>query len=109
MKIKGWSIKGEAGLLLNLNRGGRFFNSNRRDRFSNFIRDKRRGYSNPEELRIPSFDRSLDIESLISIDEIDKLFDMAYILMKNHVKFVAYKLKGRVATWWNQLQNFHIQ
>jgi len=36
----------------------------------------------------------LDIESsLIWIDEVDKLFDMPYILMENHVKFVAYKLK----------------
>jgi len=31
------------------------------------------------------------------IDEVDKLFDMAYILIENHVKFVTYKLKGRAA------------
>jgi len=61
---------------------------------SNFIRDKGGGYSNPDEFRILSFDGSLEIESsLIWVDEIDMLFDMAYILMENHVKFVPSNLK----------------
>ena len=38
------------------------------------------------------------------IDEIDKLFDMEY-LIEEHVKFVTYKLKGKAPTWLNQLQN----
>ena len=42
----------------------------------------------------------LDIESsLIWIDEVDKLFDMVYILIENHVKFVAYRL-NEIATVW---------
>jgi len=58
---------------------------------------------------IPSFDGNLDIESsLLWIDETDKLFDMVYILIENHVKFEAYKLEGRAAVWWNQLQNICI-
>ena len=43
------------------------------------------------------------------IDEVGKLYDMAYILMENHVKFVAYKLKEGIAEWWNQLQNIRMQ
>ena len=82
----------------NLNRGGEFLNPNKEDKFSNSSYDKRGGYSNPDEFRISSFDKSLDIESLICIDGINKLFDMAYIFMKNHVKFVAYKFKRRAAT-----------
>jgi len=63
----------------------------------NFVRDKGGGYSNPDEFRIPSFDGSHD-SSLIWIDEVDKLFDMACILMENHVMFMAYKLKRRAMT-----------
>jgi len=93
----------------NLNRRGEFPNPNRRGRFPNSIREKG-GYSNPDEFRIPSFDESLDIESsLIWIDEVDKLFDMAYIFIENYVKFATYKLKGRAAVWWNQLQNIYMQ
>ena len=78
----------------------KYANNNRRGRFSNSIRDKRGGYSNLDGFRISSFYKSLDVESsLIWIDEVDKLFDIAYILMENHVKFMAYKLNGIAATW----------
>jgi len=34
------------------------------------------------------------------------MFDMEYILMEDHVKFVSYKLKGKAVIWWNQLQKY---
>ena len=77
----------------NPNRRGKFLNPNRRDRFPNSTRDKGREYPKPDEFVIPSFDGNLDIKSpLIWIDEVDKLFDMSYIPIENHIKFVAYKL-----------------
>ena len=65
---------------------------------SNSIRDQGRGYSNLDEFfnSIPSFDGSHNVEStLFWIKEFDKLFDMDYIPMEDHVEFVAHKLKGR--------------
>ena len=54
---------------------------------------------------IPSFSKNLDIESFLDwIYEVDKFFDMAYVPMEKHVKFVVYKFKGGAAAWWNQLQ-----
>ena len=42
---------------------------------------------------MPSFSRNLDIESFLDwIYEVNKLFDMAYVFMEKHVKFLAYKL-----------------
>jgi len=52
---------------------------------------------------------SLDVEStLLCIDEIDKLFDMEYIHIVKHVKFVTYKFKRRTVVWKNQLQNIRM-
>ena len=70
--------------------------------FSNSIRDEGGGYSNLDEFSnsIPFFYGSHEVEStLLWIEEDDNLFDMEYILMEDHVKFVAYKLKERAATW----------
>ena len=81
-------------------------NSNRKDRFPNFIRDLGGGCPNPYEFRILSFDGSHDVELiLLRIDKIDKLFDMEYIIMEDQVEFVAHRLKGRIAVWWDQFQN----
>jgi len=32
--------------------------------------------------------------------DVEKFFDMTYTLEKNHVKFIAYKLKGATTAWW---------
>jgi len=52
---------------------------------------------------IPSFSRNLDIESF-QIYEVNKFFNIAYVSIEKQVKFVAYKLKGGAAAWWDQLQ-----
>ena len=70
--------------------------------FHNSIRDQRGGYLYLDEFSnsIPSFDGSHVIESiLLWIEKVDKLFDMQYILMEDHVKFVVRKLKGRTAAY----------
>ena len=52
------------------------------------------------EIEIPSFSENLDIKSLLNwIYEIDKFFDMAYVLTEKQVKFVAYKLKRGAVVW----------
>ena len=54
---------------------------------------------------IPSFIGNLDIKFFLDwIDEVDKFFDMAYVPEENLVKFVEYKLNGRVVAWWDQLK-----
>ena len=54
---------------------------------------------------IPSISGNLDIEFFLDwIYEVDKFFDIAYVPMEKQVKFVTYKLKGGVASWWDQLQ-----
>ena len=90
----------------NPNRRGGFLNPNRGSRFPNSIHDRGGGYSYPYEIKIPSFDGDLNIDSsLLWINGVDKLLDMACILMEVHVEFVASKLEGRGETWRNQLQN----
>ena len=82
----------------NPNRRGEFRNPNRRDRFPSSFRGKRGGYSDPDEFMIPSFDDNLDIRSsLLWIDKVDKLLDMACISLEDFTEFVASKLKGRAA------------
>jgi len=47
---------------------------------------------------IPSFSKNLDIESFLDwIYEVNKFFDMAYVLTEKQLKFVAYKLRGGAA------------
>ena len=46
------------------------------------------------------FSENLDIESFLDwIYQVDKFFDMTYVLMEKQVKFVAYKLKGGATAW----------
>ena len=81
----------------NSNKRGGFSNPNRKNMFHNSIRDKG-GYSIFDEFpnSNPSFDENLDAKSaLFWIEEIDKLFNMDYIFMEDHVKFVAYKFKRK--------------
>ena len=56
-------------------------------------------------IEIPSFSQNLDIKFFLDlVYKVEKFFDMAYVPKKKHVNFVAYKLKGGVTTWWDQLQ-----
>jgi len=68
--------------------------------FPNYIHDIREGYSSPYKFRILSFNESHDAESiLLWIKKVDKLFDMKYIPLEDHIEFVAHKLKRRTVAW----------
>ena len=74
----------------------------RRIFFSNS--DRIRGDPSSNEYRvkieISSFSKNLDIDSFLDwVYEVEKFFDMTYILEENHIKFVVYKLKGGGAAW----------
>ena len=54
---------------------------------------------------LPNYDRSLSIEVLLDwISELDKYFKCEDVSEDHRVKFVATKLKGHVALWWNSVQ-----
>jgi len=78
-------------------------NPNRRGGFLYPNPNRRRGESSSKEyqmIEIPSFSGNLDIESFLDwVYEVEKFFDMTYILEEKHVKFVAYKLKGGAVAW----------
>jgi len=84
-------------------------NPNRGREFPFPNHDRRRDYSIPNEYRmkieILSFCENLDIKSFFDwVYEVVKFCDMTYVPVENHVQFVAYKLKGEAAAWWDQLQ-----
>jgi len=50
-------------------------------------------------IKISSISGNLDIKFFLEwVYEVEKFFDMAYVLEKKHVKFIAYKLKEVAAT-----------
>jgi len=57
-------------------------------------------------IEIPSFSGNLDIKSFLDwVYEVEKFFDMAYILEDKHVKFVANKLKEGATAWWTNYKS----
>ena len=78
-------------------------NPNRGGEFSFPNHDRRKDYSLPTKYRmkikISSISGNLDIKFFLEwVYEVEKFFDMAYVLEKKHVKFIAYKLKEVAAT-----------
>ena len=84
-------------------------NPNRKREFSFPNSDRIRGELGSNEywmkIEILSFSGNLDIESfLVWVNEVEKFFDIAYVLEKKYVKFVVYKLKEGAVAWWDQLK-----
>jgi len=92
----------------NPKRRGRYLNSNRGAKFPYPNHSREGGYPSLNEyqmkLEIPSFIENLDMEFFLEwVYEVEKFFDMTYVFEEKQVKFVAYKLKGGVVAWWDQL------
>ncbi|XP_020245285.1 uncharacterized protein LOC109823419 [Asparagus officinalis] len=57
-------------------------------------------------VELPSFGGNFDIEAFMDwLYKVGKFFEMANMPEANQLKFVAYRLKGEAATWWDQTQN----
>ena len=61
--------------------------------------DRREENSSPDQywikIEIPFFRENLEIEFFFGwVYEVEKFFDMAYVPVEKHVKFVVYKLRG---------------
>ena len=61
-------------------------------------------------IEIPQFDGLLMIEEFFDwLTEVEKFFDYWGTEEHMKVKLVAYRLKGGVLAWWDQLQTIQIQ
>lgn len=58
---------------------------------------------------LPSFNEQFHIEDFLYwISEVERFFSYLEIEEAKKVKLVAYKLKGGVSAWWEQLQTTHL-
>lgn len=53
------------------------------------------------------FYRDLGTDDMYWLSEVNRFFDYMKIFANKNVKFVAYRLKSRVWSWWNRLQDKH--
>lgn len=67
--------------------------------------DRRQNYYRPK-VDLPTFNGNLDVESFLEwCYEVEKCFDMMEIPEDRQAKYVAHKLRGGAAAWWEVTQN----